>query len=62
MLQDEWLCVSRLPLDISHEEFLELLQDFGSVKQHFLVHSETTGKNLKFVLLVFTFERQGKKI
>ena len=46
MLQDEWLCVSRLPLDISHEEFLELLQDFGSVKQHFLAHSETTGKNL----------------
>jgi hypothetical protein len=41
--QEEWLCVSRLPLDMTGEEFLELLQDFGPVKQHFLVYSETTG-------------------
>jgi len=40
---EEWLCVAKLPLDITEEEFWELLAEFGGVKESFLMKSSKTG-------------------
>ncbi len=42
---EQWLCVSRLPPDLTEVEFYDLLREFGGVKHYFLVFSEETGKN-----------------
>lgn len=41
---EEWLCVARLPMDFTRDEFEELTQEYGAVQQSILVHSETSGK------------------
>ena len=46
---EQWLCVSRLPPDLTEVEFYDLLREFGGVKHYFLVFSEETGKNQVFV-------------
>jgi len=40
---EEWLCVAKLPLDITEDEFWDLLAEFGGVKESFLMNSERTG-------------------
>ena len=44
---EQWLCISRLPLDISDDEFYCLLTEFGAVKDYFLVNCQKTGKNIR---------------
>ena len=41
---EEWLCVAKLPPDTTEETFLDLLSEFGSVKESFLLVSRKTGK------------------
>lgn len=41
---EEWLCVAKLPPDTTEETFLDLLSEFGSVKESFLLVSHKTGK------------------
>ena len=41
---EEWLCVAKLPLDITEDEFWDLLAEFGGVKESFLMNSERTGE------------------
>jgi len=40
---EEWLCVAKLPLDITEDEFYDLLAEFGGVKESFLMVSDKTG-------------------
>ena len=40
---EQWLCVSRLPPDLTEADFYDLLREFGGVKHYFLVFSEETG-------------------
>eukprot|EP00090_Calanus_glacialis_P028706 TRINITY_DN46070_c0_g1_i1.p1 TRINITY_DN46070_c0_g1~~TRINITY_DN46070_c0_g1_i1.p1 ORF type:complete len:666 (-),score=138.11 TRINITY_DN46070_c0_g1_i1:710-2707(-) len=40
---EEWLCVAKLPLDITEDEFWDLLAEFGGVKESFLMKSKRTG-------------------
>jgi len=40
---EEWLCVAKLPLDITEDEFWDLLAEFGGVKESFLMNSARTG-------------------
>ena len=39
--EEEWLCVSRLPTDVDDDEFYDMLAEFGSVKESFLVYSSS---------------------
>lgn len=41
---EEWLCVAKLPLDITEDEFYDLLAEFGGVKESFLMVSDKTGE------------------
>ena len=41
---EEWLCVARLPLGTDHDTFLDLLSEFGGVKESFLLVSSKTGE------------------
>ena len=41
---EEWLCVAKLPPSTNEESFLDLLSEFGSVKESFLVVSSRTGE------------------
>lgn len=41
---DGWLCVAKLPLDFSDEQFLQLAGAYGKVKEAFLMISEVTGE------------------
>ena len=41
---EQWLCVARLPLDFTADEFGDLVGQFGSVERVQLIHSEKTGK------------------
>ncbi len=40
---DGWLCVAKLPLTFSDEEFVQLAGAYGKVKEAFLMVSEETG-------------------
>jgi len=40
---EEWLCVAKLPLDITEDEFWDLLAEFGGVKESFLCHCQRSG-------------------
>ncbi len=40
---EEWLCVARLPMDFTQNEFVSLLETYGPIEQCFLIHSEITG-------------------
>ncbi len=42
---DGWLCVAKLPLSFTEEEFAQLAGAYGKVKEAFLVVSEKTGEN-----------------
>ena len=41
---EEWLCVAKLPPSTNHETFLDLLSEFGGVKESFLLVSSKTGE------------------
>ena len=41
---DGWLCVAKLPLDYSDDEFVNLAGAYGKVREAFLMISEKTGK------------------
>ena len=45
---EQWLCVSRLPADLTEVEFYDMLAEFGAVKHYFLVVSEETGNDSHF--------------
>lgn len=40
---EDWLCVAKLPLDITDHEFCEILSEFGKVKESFLMVTRKTG-------------------
>ena len=40
---DTWLCVARLPVHVTDDQFRELVSSYGRVGQCFLVVSERTG-------------------
>ena len=44
---EDWLCIARMPLDFSQEEFQDLVKEFGNVERVLLVNSERTGKNCR---------------
>lgn len=51
---DGWLCVAKLPLDYTDEEFYNLASAYGKVREAFIMISERTGKqNTKFHLRSF---------
>jgi hypothetical protein len=41
---DGWLCVAKLPLDYSEDEFHNLASAYGKVREAFIMISERTGK------------------
>ena len=41
---DGWLCLAKLPLEYSEQDFLNLTGSYGKVKEAFLMLSELTGK------------------
>ena len=41
---EEWLCVAKLPPGTDHDSFLDLLSEFGGVKESFLLVSSKTGE------------------
>jgi hypothetical protein len=43
---DGWLCVAKLPLDYTEEEFHNLASAYGKVREAFLMISERTGRFL----------------
>ena len=42
---EEWLCVSRLPPDITQDEFFDMISEFGGVEQSFLVKTKSGSPN-----------------
>lgn len=40
---DGWLCVAKLPLDYTDDQFMQLAESYGRVKEAFLMISELTG-------------------
>ena len=40
---EQWLCVAKLPVDITEDEFYDLLSEFGGVEDYFLMVSSKTG-------------------
>jgi len=40
---EQWLCVAKLPVDITEDEFFDLLAEFGGVEDNFLMVSSKTG-------------------
>ena len=50
---EEWLCVSRLPPDISEDEFYDILSEFGGVEESFLVNTQSGNKVFVIFLLFF---------
>jgi len=49
---EEWLCVSRMPLDFTQSEFQELMQEYGPMDQYFLIHSETSGMHTQIMFIM----------
>ena len=45
---DGWLCVAKLPLTYTDEEFVKLAGSYGIVKTAFVMISEVTGQRLEF--------------
>lgn len=41
---DGWLCLAKLPLDFTEEQFLQLAGAYGKVKEAFTMVSEITGR------------------
>lgn len=41
---DGWLCVAKLPLDFSEDQFINLAGAYGKVKEAFLMVSEEIGE------------------
>ena len=42
---DGWLCVAKLPLNYSDDDFVNLAGAYGKVREAFLMISEKTGTN-----------------
>lgn len=40
---EQWLCVAKLPLDLTEDEFYDLLVEFGGVRESFLMVSAKSG-------------------
>ncbi|TRY75631.1 hypothetical protein TCAL_09736 [Tigriopus californicus] len=51
---DQWLCVSRLPSDLTQNEFVELVEQYGQVEETHLIHSETTGRFKGYALVLYS--------
>ena len=58
---DGWLCVAKLPLDYTDDQFLALAGAYGRVREAFLMASETTGA-LQLLLKDTHFELVALKI
>ena len=43
---EQWLCVAKLPPDISEQEFREILQDFGKIEDSFLMAGHKNGNSI----------------
>lgn len=50
---DQWLCIARLPLDYTEDEFTSLVSSYGRVKASFLVCSEVTGESKGYGLVKY---------
>jgi len=50
---DQWVCVARLPLDLSDQEFTTLVSGYGKVRSCFLMCSEKTGESKGYGLVKY---------
>jgi len=50
---DQWVCVARLPLDLSDSEFTTLVSGYGKVRSCFLMCSEKTGESKGYGLVKY---------
>jgi len=50
---DGWLCVAKLPLTYSDDDFINLAGAYGKVREAFLMISEKTGTCFANVLLYY---------
>ena len=41
---DGWLCVAKMPLSLTEDEFVRLVSGYGRVREAFLMVSPKTGK------------------
>ena len=44
---EEWLCVSRLPVDVTEDEFKKLVEEYGPTKRTLIIRSKRTGKEIE---------------
>ncbi|TRY74489.1 hypothetical protein TCAL_15657 [Tigriopus californicus] len=50
---DGWLCVAKLPLDYTDDQFMQLAESYGRVKEAFLMISELTGESKGYGLIKY---------
>merc|ERR1719483_299166 len=50
---DQWVCIARLPLDLSDQEFTTLVSGYGKVRSCFLMCSEKTGESKGYGLVKY---------
>eukprot|EP00095_Tigriopus_kingsejongensis_P002316 snap_masked-scaffold347_size200506-processed-gene-0.11 protein:Tk02316 transcript:snap_masked-scaffold347_size200506-processed-gene-0.11-mRNA-1 annotation:"ribonucleoprotein ptb-binding 1-like isoform x2" len=50
---DGWLCVAKLPLDYTDDQFMQLAESYGRVKEAFLMISEHTGESKGYGLIKY---------
>jgi len=50
---DQWVCIARLPLDLSDQEFTSLVSGYGKVRSCFLMCSEKTGESKGYGLVKY---------
>jgi len=56
---EQWLCVAKLPVDITEDEFYDLLSEFGGVEDYFLMVSSKTGACKGYGFAKFTSSVAG---
>jgi len=50
---DQWVCIARLPLNLSDDQFQSLVAAYGKVKSSFLMISERTGESKGYGLVKY---------
>jgi len=50
---DQWVCIARLPLDFSDQEFTTLVSGYGAVRSCFLMCSEVSGESKGYGLVKY---------
>lgn len=50
---DQWVCIARLPLDLSDQEFTTLVSGYGKVRSCFLMCSEKSGESKGYGLVKY---------